>query len=154
VAGVEYPRAPIRPATPADYDAIAPVLDEWWGRPIRGSLPRLFFDLFYRTSLVANSPDGPAAFLIGILSPSDPEDAYIHFVGVAPRARKTGLARALYERFFDLARADGRSVVRAVTSPVNSGSVAFHAALGFSVTGPVTDYDGPGRGLMVFKRKL
>lgn len=99
-------------------------------------------------------PDGPAAFLVGILSPSNPEDAYIHFAGVAPQARKTGLARALYERFFDLARADGRLVVRAVTSPANSGSVAFHGALGFSVTGPVTDYDGPGRDLMVFKRNL
>ena len=151
---MEHPRAGIRQATPADYDAIAAVLDEWWGRPIRGSLPRLFFDLFYRTSLVAAGPDGPAAFLVGILSPSNPEDAYIHFAGVAPQARKTGLARALYERFFDLARADGRLVVRAVTSPANSGSVAFHGALGFSVTGPVTDYDGPGRDLMVFKRNL
>jgi ribosomal protein S18 acetylase RimI-like enzyme len=144
----------IRQAGPGDYDAVAALVDDWWGRPIRGSLPRLFFDLFFRTSLVADGPAGPAGFLIGILSPSDPEDAYIHFVGVAPQARKTGLARALYERFFDLARADGRSVVRAVTAPVNSGSIAFHAALGFSVTGPVTGYDGPGRDLMAFRRAL
>ena len=139
---------------PADYDAIAAVVDDWWGRPIHGAFPRLFFDLFYRTSLVADGPDGPAAFLVGILSPSDSESAYIHFVGVAPQARKSGLARALYERFFALARADGRSAVRAVTSPVNTGSIAFHAALGFAVTGPVTGYDGPGRDLMVFTRAL
>ena len=144
----------IRQARPGDYDAIAAVVDDWSGRPIHGSFPRLFFDLFYRTSLVADGPDRPAAFLVGILSPSDPDGAYIHFVGVAPQARKVGLARALYERFFDLARADGRSVLRAVTSPVNSGSIAFHAALGFSVTGPVADYDGPGRDLMVFEREL
>jgi ribosomal protein S18 acetylase RimI-like enzyme len=144
----------IRQARPGDYDAIAALVDDWWGRPIHGSFPRLFFDLFYRTTLVADGPDGPAAFLVGILSPSDPDSAYIHFAGVAPQARKTGLARTLYERFFGLARADGRSVVRAVTSPVNSGSIAFHAALGFSVTGPVTDYDGPGRDMMVFAREL
>ena len=45
-------------------------------------------------------------------------------------------------------------MVRAVTSPVNTGSIAFHTALGFTVTGPVTDYDGPGRDLMVFEREL
>ena len=144
----------IRQAGPGDCDAIAALVDDWWGRPIHGSFSRLFFDLFYRTTLVADGPDGPAAFLVGILSPSDPDSAYIHFAGVAPQARKTGLARTLYERFFGLARADGRSVVRAVTSPVNSGSIAFHAALGFSVTGPVTDYDGPGRDMMVFAREL
>lgn len=144
----------IRAARPDDYDAIAVVMDDWWGRPVRASLPRLFFDLFYRTSLVADGPDGPAAFLVGILSPSDDHRAYIHFVGVAPQARKLGLARALYEQFFGLARADGRPAARAVTSPVNTGSIAFHTALGFTVTGPVTDYDGPGRDLMVFEREL
>ena len=144
----------IRAARPADYDAIAAVMDDWWGRPVRGSLPRLFLDLFYGTSLVADGPAGPAAFLVGILSPSDNRRAYIHFVGVAPQARQLGLARALYEQFFGLARADGRTLVRAVTSPVNTGSIAFHTALGFTVTGPVADYDGPGRDLMVFEREL
>jgi ribosomal protein S18 acetylase RimI-like enzyme len=146
--------AQIRQARPGDYDAIAAVVDDWWGRPIHGAFPRLFFDLFHRTSLVADGPDGAAAFLVGILSPSDTTSAYIHFVGVAPGARKSGLARALYERFFSLARADGRSSVRAVTSPVNAGSIAFHSALGFSVTGPVPGYDGPGRDMMAFERAL
>lgn len=146
--------SPIRMATPADYDAIAPVVDEWWGRPVVGSLPRLFFDLFHRTSLVIDGSGGPAAFLVGVLSPSDAARAYIHFVGVAPAARRHGLARALYEAFFRLARSDGRRVVSAVTSPVNTGSVAFHRSLGFSVTGPVAGYNGPGRDYLVFERSL
>jgi ribosomal protein S18 acetylase RimI-like enzyme len=143
-----------RPARREDYDAIAAVIDQWWGRPVLGSLPRLFFDLFHRTSLVIDGAEGPAAFLAGILSPSDPRQAYIHFAGVDPGTRQRGLGRVLYEAFFALARADGRSEVRAVTSPANTGSVAFHQSMGFAVTGPVPGYNGPGRDFIVFHRSL
>jgi ribosomal protein S18 acetylase RimI-like enzyme len=144
----------IRQARPEDYDAIAAVVDDWWGRPIQASLPRLFLQLFYRTSLVVDGQDGPDAFLCGILSPSDSDRAYIHFVGVAPAARQRGLGRQLYDEFFRIARADGRSVVSAVTSPVNARSIAFHESMGFTVTGPVPNYHGPGRDLIVFERGL
>ncbi|WP_425465070.1 GNAT family N-acetyltransferase [Nonomuraea longispora] len=80
----------------------------------------MFLDHFHRTSLVAEGPGGMAGFLIGFVSPSQPREAYIHFVGVAPAARKSGLARSVYERFFGIARDHGRHVVRAVTAPVNS----------------------------------
>jgi ribosomal protein S18 acetylase RimI-like enzyme len=141
-------------ARPADYDPIAAVMDHWWGRPIAAALPRLFLDLFCQTSLVIDGPAGPDAFLIGILSPADSAQAYIHFVGVAPQARALGYGRLLYAEFFRLARADGRTQVTAVTAPVNSGSIAFHRAMGFTVTGPVRDYNGPGTALMVFERDL
>jgi len=144
----------IRTAAPADYDAIAPILDAWWGRPIGAGLPRLFLDLFWRTSLVVDGADGPDAFLIGILSPSDTERAYIHFVGVAPHARRLGYGRQLYEEFFRRARADGRKTVSAITAPVNLRSAEFHRALGFRVSGPVRDYDGPGHEMLVFDRAL
>jgi predicted GNAT superfamily acetyltransferase len=144
----------IRTARPADYDAIAAVADLWWGRPVLGSLPRLFLDLFYRTSLVVDGPGGVDAFLVGILSPSDASRAYIHFVGVAPHVRGFGYGRMLYEEFCTMARADGRSVVSAITAPVNAGSAAFHAAMGFTVTGPVTDYNGPARDMLVFEKSL
>lgn len=143
-----------RSARPGDYDAIAAVVDQWWGRPVLASLPRLFLDHFHRTSLVVDGPAGPEAFMIGILSPSQPERAYIHFVGVAPRARGRGLARALYEEFFALARNDGSRLVNAVTAAGNSGSVGFHRSMGFTVSGPVADYHGPGRDLVVFERLL
>lgn len=143
-----------RPARPEDYDAIAAMVDEWWGRPVLAGLPRLFFDHFYRSSLVIDEPGGVTAFLVGILSPSYPERAYVHFAGVAPQARNRGLARALYEEFFVLARAEGRLVVSAVTAPGNSGSIGFHRSMGFTVTGPIPDYNGPGRDLVVFERPL
>ena len=139
----------------ADYDAIAAVLDDWWGRPVLGALPRLFLDHFHGSSLVVDGEEGPRAFLVGILSPSEPDRAYIQFVGVSPAARGLGLARQLYEEFF--ARwpaATGGGLVSAVTAPVNSGSVAFHQAMGFTVTGPVAGYDGPGHDKILFEREL
>lgn len=146
--------ARLRPAAPDDYDQIVKVADAWWGRPISANLPRLFLDHFHRTSLVAEDGDGLAGFLIGLLSPSKPDTAYIHFVGVAPRLRGNGLARGLYQGFFDLAAADHRTTVKAITSPRNQGSIAFHTAMGFKVTGPVTDYDGPTIDRIVFHRPL
>jgi ribosomal protein S18 acetylase RimI-like enzyme len=143
-----------RPARSADYDAIAAVVDGWWGRSVLGALPRLFLDHFHDSSLVVDGVEGPQAFLVGILSPSEPERAYIQFVGVSPAARGRGLARQLYEEFFALARSDGRRLVSAVTAPVNSGSVAFHRAMGFTVTGPVDGYDGPGHDKIYFEREL
>jgi L-amino acid N-acyltransferase YncA len=143
-----------RAAVPEDYDAIAAVADEWWGRPIMAILPRLFLDHFYATSFVIEDGHGLAAFLIGFLSPSRSEDAYIHFVGVRPDLRTAGLGRQLYEDFFALARAGGRSVVAAITSPVNERSIAFHRRLGFEVRGPVEGYNGPGTALVHFTRTL
>jgi ribosomal protein S18 acetylase RimI-like enzyme len=117
-------------------------------------VPRLFLDHFHRTSLVAEDGAGLAGFLIGFLSPSAPDTAYIHFVGVAPRHRGTGLGRRMYERFFAIAADGGRTYVKAITSPVNTGSIAFHTAMGFTVDGPVADYDGPGTDRMVFRLRL
>jgi len=144
----------VRAARPADYDAIAAVADAWWGRPIVGVLPRLFLDHFHGTSLVAERDAALAGFLVGFLSPSRASEAYIHFVGVAPHLRRTGLAGDLYARFFALAEGHGRTAVSAVTSPVNTGSIAFHRRMGFAVAGPVQDYNGPGHDLVAFRREL
>ena len=143
-----------RTARVSDYPAIAAAVDDWWGRPVLGALPRLFLDHFHHTSLMIDGPGGLVAFLIGILSPADPGQAYVHFAGVAPQARRQGLAQLLYAEFFTLARAGGRTTVSAVTAPGNTGSIAFHRALGFSVTGPLVDYNGPGRDLVRFDRAL
>jgi len=75
-------------------------------------------------------------------------------VGVAPAQRRSSLGRQLYATFLELATADGRRVVRAVTSPVNEASIAFHRRLGFAVRGPVSGHNGPGTELMVFERHL
>jgi len=118
-------------------------------------LPKLFFLHFEGTSFVAERDDGQlAGFLVGFVSQTDPDEAYIHFVGVAPEERGTGLGRELYERFFTVVREHGCAVVRCVTSPANEDSVAFHAAMGFAVDRVVEDYDGPGEDRVLLVRPL
>ena len=118
-------------------------------------LPKLFFLHFEGTSFVAEDDEGRlAGFLVGFLSQTDPADAYVHFVGVAPEQRGSGLGRELYERFFDATREAGRSTVRCVTSPANETSIAFHQALGFQVDRVVDDYDGPGESRVLLVKQL
>jgi ribosomal protein S18 acetylase RimI-like enzyme len=118
-------------------------------------LPKLFFIHFEGTSFVAENEDGELlGFVCGFLSQTSDDEAYIHFVGVTPEDRGQGLGRALYERFFDEVRANGRTVVRCVTSPANERSVAFHDALGFEKERVVPDYDGPGEDRVLLVKRL
>ena len=119
------------------------VMPSWWdGRDLRGMLPKVFSEHFRGASLVVEHEDALVGFLVGFLCTDHPEEAYIHFAGVAPEWRRVGLGRDMYRRFFALARADGRRVVRAVTAPVNAGSITFHASLGFSMLPGDDEIDG------------
>lgn len=146
----------IRHVQPSDYGRVIQHVNEWWGgREMAPMLPRLFFIHFESTSFVADREDGTlAGFLIGFLSQTDDDAAYVHFVGVAPAERGSGLGRELYERFFAAAREGGRTVVRCVTSPQNSASLAFHDALGFEQEGIAEDYDGAGNSRVLLARRL
>jgi predicted GNAT superfamily acetyltransferase len=100
---------------------------------------------------------------VGFHSADVADEAYIHFVGVDPQLRGAGTARELYTRFFAQAAKAGRGTVRAITSPANTGSIAFHRAMGFDLVPgdreadgvPVhSDYDGPGQDRVCFRRRL
>lgn len=154
----------LRHAAPDDYAPIIAVIDQWWGgRAVSLMLPRLFFDHFNTTSFVIEADGEIVGFLAGLLSQTDSETAYIHFVGVHPEHRKSGAGRLLYERFFEAARTAGRSTVRAVTSPGNTRSIAFHRAMGFAVepgsaqsddgTPYTPHYDGTGEHRVKFVRR-
>ncbi|WP_019546097.1 GNAT family N-acetyltransferase [Streptomyces sulphureus] len=161
----------LRQARPADHPALVTCVQTWWGdsrtpaeaRELSLLLPKLFLQFFSRTSLVQEDATGIRAFLVGFHPPDDETQAYIHFVGVDPKLRGQGLARDLYSTFLHHAAASGRSEVRAVTSPANTGSLAFHRALGFTpepgdrdLDGlPIhTDYDGPGQDRVCLLRRV
>ncbi len=142
----------IRHAEPQDHARVLAVVDEWWGgRSMAPMLPRLFFVHFRETSFVAEDEGELAGFLCGFRSQTYPDEAYIHFVGVAPALRRRGLARELYERFFVAA---DRAVVRCVTSPANELSLAFHRRLGFEVERVDERYDGAGQARALLVRRL
>jgi ribosomal protein S18 acetylase RimI-like enzyme len=153
-----------RHATPSDYSSVIAVINDWWGgRRMTDMLPKLFFVHFQPTSFVAERNGQIVGFVIGFVSQTFPEEAYIHFVGVHPGCRKEGLAASLYERFFAAAATFGCRRVRCVTSPINKGSIMFHRRMGFSAKDsetlidgiPIVEgYDGKGEDRVVFTRQL
>jgi predicted GNAT superfamily acetyltransferase len=130
LAGIAFRRP-----TEDDYMVIVRVMDDWWGgRRVDVLLPRLWLQHFTGTSWLAEDVEGRlAGFLIGFHSPDRADVAYCHLVATNPNLRRRGLGRALYERFFDDARASGRTQVQAITWPADRASLAFHRALDFVV---------------------
>lgn len=154
----------MRNAEPSDHGRIISVLPDWWGgRDLRAMVPKLFLVHFWDTSFIIEREDELIGFLVAFLSPAIHNEACIHFVGVHPGFRKNGLAKALYERFFGLGQEKGRTIVRACTSPINKGSIAFHERMGFLIEPgdgvidgiPVTlDYNRPGDHKVLFTKHL
>jgi ribosomal protein S18 acetylase RimI-like enzyme len=154
----------IRKAKPSDHANIIAALPDWWGgRDLTPMLPKLFLNHFYDTSFVIESRGRMIGFLIGFLSPSLKKEAYVHFMGIHPDFRKKGLGKILYERFFEICCEQKRTIVRACTSPVNAGSIAFHRKIGFQIESgddeiggiSVTrDYNRPDDHKVLFKRHI
>jgi ribosomal protein S18 acetylase RimI-like enzyme len=154
----------IRNIEESDYDPIIIVLDEWWnGRHMKDMLPRLFFKYFQSTSFVIEEGNTIVAFLIGFISQTNPNHAYVHFMGIHPEYRKKGFGKQLYQVFFDTVRLQACDTVHLVTSPVNKNSIAFHTRIGFQIEdgdGVVEgvsihrDYDGFGEDRVLFVKEI
>jgi ribosomal protein S18 acetylase RimI-like enzyme len=127
-------------------------------------LPRLLFSHFSGTSLIASDAEGTlAGFIIALVSQTQPDTGFIHFVWVSPELRRHGLARQMYDRVFALLRERGCVRVEAVTIPENAGSLAFHDRMGFRARGSggspfdapvIADHSGPGQHRVVLVRNL
>ncbi|PRH76998.1 GNAT family N-acetyltransferase [Streptomyces solincola] len=161
----------LRRARVSDHAALVECVHRWGDGPgapaeprdVSLLLPRVFLQSFSGTSLVVEDATGVRAFLVGLHSADHDDRAHIHFVGVDPALRGRGLARGLYAAFFARAAEAGRREVRAATWHRNTGSIAFHQALGFSLDTseseldglPVhRDYDGPGHHRVCFRKAI
>jgi ribosomal protein S18 acetylase RimI-like enzyme len=101
--------------------------------------------------------------VIAFVSQTDPNEAYIHFVGVHPGYRAAGVGRLLYEQVIATAVERGCTRLRCVTAPTNTRFIAFHQRTGFAMVPSATqqgelfvhrDYDGPGEDRVVFVKTL
>lgn len=97
--------------------------------------------------LVATNRDNEIMAFLLSLGPGHPYDSenyrwfeergrphqYIDRIVVAPRAKGTGVGRALYESVFEQARESGISEITCEINvrPANPGSMAFHERMGF-----------------------
>ncbi|MFQ6584648.1 GNAT family N-acetyltransferase [Priestia megaterium] len=124
----------IRLVKGSDYYVISPLINDWWnGRQMSDLLPKLFFDHFKNTSFIVEEEGEIIGFLIGFLSQSYSNEAYIHFVGIHPEYRGKGIGKQLYNQFFDVIKQNCRNIVRCVTSPMNKDSIAYHTKMGFEI---------------------
>lgn len=142
----------IEPATMADLRQVLADHGRYWGeRDLRALHLSALVQEFGNTCLVARSTDGIRGYLFGFVTPSG--TGYVHLIATRDDARGRGLGRRLYAAFIDAASAAGASRLKAITSPANTGSIAFHRSLGFAAE-VVEDYDGPGQDRVVFTRPL
>jgi GNAT superfamily N-acetyltransferase len=132
-------------------------------RPVRGLLPRLFFEHFRPSSFALETNGATEGFLVGFRSQSSPTIAYIHFVGVSPSSRGRGYGRMLYERFFEAvpawaARECGASLRRSI--PARLLFIDAWALKSFPENGKidefsvVLDHAGKGQHRVLFRKQL
>jgi GNAT superfamily N-acetyltransferase len=152
----------IRHCTKADYDQIVAQVEDFWGsdRTLGLHHPMFVYE-FGNSAYVIKDGDCVAAYLFGFLSQTEPT-AYVHLVGVRTTYRRQGLGRRLYDNFVAFARTQGCTELKAITTPGNKESLAFHRAWGMELTGkpnregiPVMEeYAGPGQDRVVLRKKL
>lgn len=124
----------------------------YWGeRDLRSLHLLALVKEFGSTCLVARAQDGIRGYVIGFVTPAG--TGYVHLIATRDDARGTGLGRRLYAAFVEAALRHGARQLKAITSPGNVGSIAFHRSLGFDVK-IVEDYNGPGQARAVFHRLL
>lgn len=151
----------------SDHPVLIGLVDDWYGgRRVHGAFGRFLLRHFGSTSLLAETDEGrPAAWLVGLVSPDRPAEAFVHGAAVNPNLRRRGLGRELYRRFERLAVDRGATTLIVHVWPGDPIAVAFHRALGFAPeegagamnlygTPAYPDYDFPGEDRAVFRRRI
>ncbi len=151
--------------TKGDYDQIITDIADFWNNSHIDNLRRLhnpiFFYEFGNTAFVVKEDEKVTGYLFGLYSQTS-NTACVKFVGVRASHRKRGVGRALYEHFIKIAKDKGYGELKAITSPNNKISIAFHRSLGMELLGeqntdgvPVMRYyAGPGNDRMVFRKDI
>ena len=140
-------------ATPQDFGQILAAQGEFWGdRDLRDRHHPMYLHEFGDTALVLRDPDGTVqGYLFGFVAPT--RVGYVHLVGVRESHRRRGLGRLLYAEFSRLAAERGAESLKAITTPSNALSIAFHTGLGMHAE-LAPGYGGPGEDRVIFVGEL
>lgn len=140
---------------PVRYGDLAEILRNYarfWGdREVPRQLHHpMFFIEFADTAFTARRDDEIVGYVLGFVASQG--NGYVHLVAVRDDARGADIGRELYETFFRAVRERGATAVKAITSPENDISIAFHRRMGFTNIVRVDDYGGSGKTRMVMRR--
>ena len=154
----------VRQMEPSDCAEVFREAEDWWGGLYSSDLMAKWYIAHFRDScFVAEEANRLMGFLLGFLSQTFKNEAYIRIVMVNPDHRGQGVGRALYDAFTAYAVRMGRNTIGCATSPANQASISFHKSLGFVIQAqqdeleglPICkDYDGGGSVRVVFKKFL
>ena len=146
--------------TKADFDQIIANIVNFWGNDRTLSRHNhIFYYKFGNTAFVVKEGDKVLGYLLGFYSQTTPT-AYVQFIGVRQNYQNRGIGRKLYEHFTNIAIENGCKELKAVTSPANKGSIAFHRSIGMELYEGesdedgiplVRDYGGPGIHRVLFR---
>jgi GNAT superfamily N-acetyltransferase len=157
--GVE---AEISLCMPEDYFQILDELPEFWdGRDTHALHHPFLIHEFGNSAFVIRGGSQVLAYLFGFLSQSE-QVGYVHTIAVRAAARRRRLAQRLFDHFAGFARQHGCTHIKAITTPSNAGSIAFHKSLGMELLGEpnadgtpvVADYAGRGLPRVVFWKAI
>ncbi|XZF14924.1 N-acetyltransferase family protein [Chitinophagaceae bacterium MMS25-I14] len=121
----------------------------------------IFLYEFGNSAFVLREDDRIIAYLFGFISQTG-KTGYIHLAAVHHNYKKKGLGIAMYDHFETYARNSGCAKLKAITTPVNTASIAFHKKAGMQLLGEkngdgievIKDYSGPGQDRVVFEKEL
>jgi ribosomal protein S18 acetylase RimI-like enzyme len=148
--------------TPEDYFQILDTLPEFWdGRDTHALHHPFLIHEFGNSAFVVRDGSQVLAYLFGFLSQSEPV-GYVHTIAVRASARRRRLGQRLFGHFAGFARQRGCTHVKAITTPSNAGSIAFHKSLGMELLGEpnadgiqvIPDYAGRGAARVVFWKAI
>jgi len=136
-----------------EFEQILEEVEDFWGsrRTLALHHPMLLHE-FGDTAFVIKDGSRVVAYLFGFYSQTEPS-GYVHLVAVRASHRQRGLARRLYRHFESAARRRGCAGLKAITTPGNAASMAFHAALGWEAE-PHVDYAGRGEARVLLRKPL
>jgi GNAT superfamily N-acetyltransferase len=145
-----------------DFDQIVSQVEKFWGNDRTLGLHHpIFVNEFGNTAYVIREGTDVVAYLFGFFSQTEPT-VYVHLVGTRVDRRRKGLARQLYAHLIAFARTHHCTAIKAITTPHNKDSIAFHRALGFELLGKpnreglpmVENYSGLGQDRVVFLKNI
>jgi ribosomal protein S18 acetylase RimI-like enzyme len=142
--------------TRKDFDDITGSLDEFWDVPPPKHLhnPRRLLAPG-KFAVVIKDRSRVVAYMFGRTSQSEPTVGYVSLVAVRRSHRRKHLGKTLYEYFVEWARSRGCKLLKAITTPDNANSIAFHKKIGMTAK-LVKNYAGRGenKDRLVLKKKI
>jgi ribosomal protein S18 acetylase RimI-like enzyme len=148
--------------TQQDYNQILSELQDFWdGRETSAFHHPMFIHEFGNSAFVIRNAGKVVAYLFGFISQVG-SVGYVHLIAVRASARRQRLGEKLFNHFIEFARRQGCTQIKAITTPSNTNSIAFHKSLGMQVLGQpneagipiIPDYAGLDQPRVIFWKAI